>query len=420
MDPVVNWSKQGNETENESEERLNVLNENVNVMPNYNQKSTFLYSNESDVRLSKDQEKISKLESFIVKIEQINSDIKKYIDEKEKKKSLLDTKLDKVKQEFSQEKIKFKQTINFQNFFPVLNFFLVIISITIQRAAWTLIIRVQNYRLDQNFGIIQTHRNELENNKSDISFIYSQRQVGLELYKGGWLSIEEIKRIRDAEIGLADNFASMSDRDFEYFIAVLLKEMDYGNVIVTPQRKDFGTDITAEKDGKTVAVQCKKYNENNRVGNVDIQKLIGSMRYYRASHSIFVTTSYYTNHALEQTKNASIDLWDKDTLHGYVKKYLLKKNISEIFDAIQNAKFKEQYEKQSAKYKIELRKEQQRNKTICPLCGGGKRKDRNICSQCKEEEHRRKKRRRGGDDYGGGLPDMDWNEFDDNIHFNRR
>lgn len=387
-------------------------------MPNYN-KPTFLFSNESEARLTKNQDKISNLESSIGRTERINSGLTKYIPEKENERTLLTSKLDKLKQEFLQEKIKFKQELNFHNFLSVLKILLIIISAVIQRAVWTFIIRFQNYRLERNIRFIQTYRDEVVKIKSDISFIFSQRQAGLELYKGEWLPIEEIQLIREAEIGLADNFASMSDRDFEFFISELLKEMDYDIIKVTPPTGDFGTDIIAKKGGVSVAVQCKKYNEKNRVGNTSIQQLIGSMRYYGASHSIFVTTSDYTEKAKEQTKNASIELWNKDTLHGYVKKYLLKKNVSEIFDAIENAKLKEEEVKQDIKDKIEERKERERNKTICPICGGGKMRNRKMCSRCKNERHRIRKER--DYDYGGDLPpywDMDWDDF--NNDFNRR
>jgi len=316
-----------------------------------------------------------------------------------------------------QEKIKVKQELNFHNFLSVLKILLFNIPTEIQRGVWTFIIRFQKYRLGRNIRIIQNYRNDVVKIKSDISFILSQRQAGLELYKGEWLSIEKIQLNREAEIGLTDNFASMSSREFEFFIAELLKAMDYDIIEVTPATGDFGADIVAKKGGVIVAVQCKKYNEDNYVSNQDIQKSIGSMNYRNASHAIFVTTSYYTKKAIEQKKNTSIDLWDKDTLHGYVKKYLLKKNVSEILDAIESAKLKDEEAKQIKKDKIEEKKERNRNKTICPLCGGGKRKDRKICSRCKEEERLRKKRRGGDYDYGGGLPPG----FDDTLDdINRR
>ncbi|OPX63469.1 restriction endonuclease [Methanoregula sp. PtaB.Bin085] len=397
-------------------ERLNVLGENETVMPKKYDNSTFIYTKESNALLSKYQSEKSGLESAILNDEQKIFKLKEYLPKREFQNRDLSSRIEELKNDFSDKKNDFKNKKTFRNFFLVIKLFFILSFRKVQRSFWMCVIRIQKFRLERNLRLQHDHQSDLVSVKSDISFIYSQRQRGLELFKGEWLSTTEIQTIREGEIGITDNFSSMTPREFELFTAELLKEMGYYDVVVTPEKGDFGTDIVAKKDGITTAVQCKRFNENNSVGNREIQQLLGSMKYYHASHAIFVTTSYYTPQAMEQTKNASIDLWDKDTLHGYVKKYLLKKNIPEIFNAIDNAKQRDEEKRTEARIRAEEKRERQRDKTICPICGGRKQKTRKMCYRCKEERRRERKRERedsGYYPYDWSPPswDMDWDDF---------
>ena len=52
---------------------------------------------------------------------------------------------------------------------------------------------------------------------------------------------------------------NMDGHEFEYFCADLLRKNGFSNVIVTPASNDYGVDITAIKDGKRYAIQCKRF-----------------------------------------------------------------------------------------------------------------------------------------------------------------
>jgi restriction system protein len=242
--------------------------------------------------------------------------------------------------------------------------------------------------------------------KGELSAILSQKEKGLELFDNKWVKIEDILKLREIKIGLENNFSNISPFDFELFIARLLQELGY-KTEVTRKTSDFGIDIIAQKQNKKVAVQCKRHDENNLIGNKYIQQLLGSMNYVDANHSIFITTSYFTKNAIQQAKNSPIELWDKDTLHNLVKKHLLYLDINEIFTAIESQKREERERKKREKQeiieksrekkkieeeeriKIEIkakeRKAIENKKRICPRCGGGKMKTRKICSKCKRE-----------------------------------
>jgi HJR/Mrr/RecB family endonuclease len=265
--------------------------------------------------------------------------------------------------------------------------------------------------IEQNIRDIKNYQENVIKLQTDILFISSQRLNGFELYHNEWLLLNEIQLRREAELGLLNNFASMTGHEFELFISELLKEMKY-EIIEILKTKDYGIDIVAKNNNDVVIIQCKRYDEKNHIGNAFVRQLIGSISYhrYKASRAIFITTSYYTEPALEQAKhNNKIELWDKDTLYENIKKYLLKKNTSHILNAIENAKLKEeqlkiiklneikeQQEREKERRElIKVQKEKQlkeqqekeREKMICPVCGGGKMKTRKMCSQCKKKYH---------------------------------
>jgi Holliday junction resolvase-like predicted endonuclease len=266
-------------------------------------------------------------------------------------------------------------------------------------------------KIISNIEEIADLKGKIEKTKEEIAFIISQREKGLELFEGRWVNRLDIPRLKEIRLGLSNNFSTMSGFEFEYFVSRLLQEMGY-TTEVTKKTGDYGIDIIAKKDKKIVAVQCKRYAETNPVGNQDVQKCLGSMHKIKAKQSIFVTTSYFTKQALIQAEKAPIELWDKDTFHNYVKKYLLSLDIKDILGPIELEHQKEKEKKQQEELeknrikqqKIEQRekkkkmeeekRERDRKKTICPHCGKRKRKSRKYCSRPKCIKSRRLEKRR--------------------------
>jgi restriction system protein len=256
--------------------------------------------------------------------------------------------------------------------------------------------------IERDDGRIRDISKQIDDTIAQMEFIRTQKKSGFELFDGKWVSFSEIPKLLEIKIGLANNFENMSPFDFEHFVARLLQEMGY-KTEVTKKTGDYGTDIIAKKGNKLIAVQCKRHNEKNLVGNKLIQQLLGSMNFYHATQCIFVTTSYYTKPAITQAQNAPIELWDKDTFHNLVKKHLLNLDIDQIFNAIEKEKQKEkakreaeqnaavkkkqarEIKKQERIAKAEVKKQINDDKRICPRCGGGKMKTRKYCSKCKKE-----------------------------------
>ena len=138
-----------------------------------------------------------------------------------------------------------------------------------------------------------------------------------------WGQPEQVRRWKELDIGLSNNFADYTPREFEKFVCDLFRKMGY-NAELTPSTGDYGVDVVAQKDGNTVAIQVKKYKEGNMVGAQMVQQTLGAMWKVKADQSIIITTSGFTVYAQEQAREAPIELWDKRTLHEIVRKYLMK------------------------------------------------------------------------------------------------
>ena len=169
-------------------------------------------------------------------------------------------------------------------------------------------------------------RRELEKRERE-EFERKQKEKGLVKFVRGdreekWGTPEQVKEWREVDIGLSNNFADYTPREFEMFVGDLFRKMGY-DVELTPSTGDYGVDVVAKKDGNTVAIQVKKYEQGNLIGTQVVQQTLGAMWKVKADQSIIVTTSGFTVYAKEQAKEAPIELWDKKALHEMVRKYMV-------------------------------------------------------------------------------------------------
>lgn len=74
----------------------------------------------------------------------------------------------------------------------------------------------------------------------------------------------------------------------------------------TQASSDQGVDILAEKDGVTVAVQCKRYSKP--VGNKAVQEITAGMQHYMADYGAVIATAKYTKSAEQLAKTNNIHL----------------------------------------------------------------------------------------------------------------
>jgi restriction system protein len=174
---------------------------------------------------------------------------------------------------------------------------------------------------------IQTKVTKIEELRR-LRFEKTQRAKGLIKYvtadgEEKWGKPEEVKKWKEAEIGLENNFANLSPFEFEDFIAKLFEKIGYKTQKMR-NTGDYGCDILATDGKKNVVIQCKKNKEGNLVGNQAVQQTLGSMWKFKAKKAILVTTSDFTPMAREQAEGAPIELWNKKVLHEMVRRYLIE------------------------------------------------------------------------------------------------
>lgn len=138
-------------------------------------------------------------------------------------------------------------------------------------------------------------------------------------YEGYWDTLDNIRQIKEADLGLKDNFRSYTPYEFEDFIRTLFEEKGY-DAKVTKQSSDYGIDVIAENNDEKLAIQVKRYKESNKVGSPSVQKTLGSKHKIGADKTILVTTSWFTDNAKTSSDGAPIELWNKSKLRQEVKK----------------------------------------------------------------------------------------------------
>ncbi|MFC9844165.1 restriction endonuclease [Streptomyces sp. NPDC060223] len=93
---------------------------------------------------------------------------------------------------------------------------------------------------------------------------------------------------------------AMNGREFEEYVAELLRRDGCTSVVVRGGNGDRGVDITGlTADGRTLVVQCKRFAPYLSVTSPDIQKFIGAVKVLHTSEvALFVATCPFTRDAL--------------------------------------------------------------------------------------------------------------------------
>jgi restriction system protein len=129
----------------------------------------------------------------------------------------------------------------------------------------------------------------------------------------GWLSIRRRWRLRRAISGTN----GMTGREFECYVAELMRRTGFRAVRVTGRTADLGADIIASTaDGRRVVVQCKRYAGN--VGSPHVQRLNGTAwTIHRADVTMLVTTGRLTANARDLAGRCGIVLVDRHALAAW-------------------------------------------------------------------------------------------------------
>ena len=82
--------------------------------------------------------------------------------------------------------------------------------------------------------------------------------------------------------------------EYELMCHTLLR-LNNWDVILTKAGPDYGVDIVASKEGKKVAIQCKKHK--NTVGIKAIQEVFSGKEYYKCTHAVVCSNVGYSKNA---------------------------------------------------------------------------------------------------------------------------
>lgn len=103
----------------------------------------------------------------------------------------------------------------------------------------------------------------------------------------------------------------MDGIEFENLIDAKFQKMGYTTKL-TKATKDYGVDLIATKNKKSIAIQIKRYNRN--VGVKAIQEVIAAKAFYKTDTAMVLTNSYFTKPAKNLAKETDVILIDRSKL----------------------------------------------------------------------------------------------------------
>lgn len=139
----------------------------------------------------------------------------------------------------------------------------------------------------------------------------------------GWVGFRVVRwyrgRVRPipAVVEAADQ---LTGPEFEQIVGALLRRDGYTGVRAGGGGGDLGCDVSATSpDGLRVVVQCKRYAEDNPVGNERIQTFLGTCwDEHHADIAMIVTTGWFTDPAWEYGSRRGLVLVDRPRLADWM------------------------------------------------------------------------------------------------------
>jgi hypothetical protein len=155
-------------------------------------------------------------------------------------------------------------------------------------------------------------------------------------------SLETLRSVDFAPIVLLDRalrnpgmMRQMEARDFESFIASLVEQLGFEDVVLTPGSRDQGRDVLATKHVHGISIffafECKRYSADRPVGPDIARALLGTISHAatRATKGVLVTTSRFTPAARRFIlTEPSLDGRDFDGIVEWLREYATKKHAT--------------------------------------------------------------------------------------------
>lgn len=133
--------------------------------------------------------------------------------------------------------------------------------------------------------------------------------ISLRLILGDAIGLTGLRRSTattlQARFSHVDN---MTGREFEHFMAEVFRARGYKSTVIGASG-DQGVDILLRKDGRRIAVQCKRHAKP--VNNKPVQEVFSGARYHGADEAWVVAPGGYTNGARQLANRIDVVLYDR-------------------------------------------------------------------------------------------------------------
>jgi len=137
-----------------------------------------------------------------------------------------------------------------------------------------------------------------------------------------WYRWFYLPRRRRFHVKILGELLALTPRQFEAAVGEILCENGYRDMRHVGGAGDLTADLRCrDSTGRSVVVQCKRYSPGIRIGSRDIQEFIGMMTvHHRADRGIFITTTEFTQPAVELARRHEITLIDGQELTRLIER----------------------------------------------------------------------------------------------------
>jgi restriction system protein len=108
---------------------------------------------------------------------------------------------------------------------------------------------------------------------------------------------------------------AMTGTEFEDYVAARLRRAGW-QVTFTSVIGDYGVDLIAQKDGKSVAIQCKRHGKS--IGVAAVQQVVSGARHHGCTKSIVVSNQEFTQAAKQLAVTHGCQLIGRRALQAWV------------------------------------------------------------------------------------------------------
>jgi restriction system protein len=132
--------------------------------------------------------------------------------------------------------------------------------------------------------------------------------------------IERYEKERIARMKSLGDILVLTPKEFEELTGRILEANGFHDVQIVGGSGDLGVDLFAwDQVGYKYAVQCKRYAPGNTVGSPAIQTFFGMMFHHQVHKGIFVTTSSFSQPAVDLANQRDIRLINGNQLIDLMK-----------------------------------------------------------------------------------------------------